>query len=186
MNQPVRVALDSWIIIDGNYRNFRCGNRYAFALQLWNEEPLVIQTEGDIARPTMAWLGAWNYAVKGAVVHVAESWWVLDVGVRLYKEGPAPGPLGAIVSGQIGIGMDPFFYFESLAHEPGAPALIYDWRVETIELDTAPLVEVGPRVFARDRSRQGWKQIGETDAAKDGGGYVLTCTRLPGEPRRTR
>ncbi|HYW59089.1 MAG TPA: hypothetical protein VE909_01095, partial [Xanthobacteraceae bacterium] len=90
------------------------------------------------------------------------------------------------VRGEIFIGIDPFFYFERLAREPDAPALIYDWEIEKIEMQTAPFIEVRPRLRERDPARLGWTEIAETDAWKDDGGladYVLHCRRLDGSPR---
>jgi hypothetical protein len=45
---------------------------------------------------------------------------------------------GGWLRGNVYIGVDPYFYFEQLGHEPGAPALIYDWKIEKIEMQTAP------------------------------------------------
>jgi hypothetical protein len=78
-------------------------------------------------------------------------------------------------------------YSEQLAEQAGAPALIFDWRVEAIEMDAAPWVETEPRYFERDRRKQSWKSLRHTNAWKDDNmraDYVLSCSRLPGEPRR--
>jgi hypothetical protein len=82
--------------------------------------------------------------------------------------------------GKISIGIDPFFYFERLAHQPGAPALVYDWKIERIEVQTAPLIEVKPRVMQRDPTKPGWKEIRETSAWEDDGEYLIHCTRIGG------
>ena len=82
--------------------------------------------------------------------------------------------------GQISIGIDPFFYFEQLAHQPGAPALVYDWKIERIEVQTAPLIEVKPGVLERDATKLDWKDILKTNAWNDDGEYLLYCTRLGG------
>jgi hypothetical protein len=78
------------------------------------------------------------------------------------------------------IGIDPFFYFEGLAYQPGAPALVYDWKVEKIEVQTAPFIEVAPRMMAPDPAQLGWKEIVETNAREDAGEYLLHCSRLDG------
>ena len=100
-------------------------------------------------------------------MHVADDWWVLNVGILVFREErpPTNARRGRWLRGKIYIGIDPFFYFERLARQPGAPALIYDWKIEKIEVQTAPLIEVKPRVMARDPAKLGWREIVETDGA---------------------
>jgi hypothetical protein len=93
------------------------------------------------------------------------------------------------VRGEVLIEVDPFFYFERLAHEADAPALIHDWTIEKIEMQTAPFIEVRPRRRERDPARLGWKEIAKTDAWNDDGGlaeYLLHCVRQDGPAQRTR
>jgi hypothetical protein len=123
-----------------------------------------------------------DYEVVGQVTHVVHDWWVVDVGVLVFWKGDRPATVrpGSWLRGQISIGIDPFFYFEQLAHQPGAPALVYEWKIERIEVQTAPLIEVKPRVLERDATKLGWKEILETKAWEDEGEYLLYCTRIGG------
>jgi len=189
MTDALRIWLSSWIIQDGNYGDFAVGEKCPFALEFWPVDSLVVlQPDAASAPLSMSWQRDATYSVKGRVSFVAETWWVLDAGLPMYRDQRTPpGPVGTLVEGQIGIGIDHFSYFESLAGRPGAPALIFDWRIDAIEMDTAPLVETKPRFVERDRSRQGWKALPQTDAWEDDGGhadYLLTCSRVQGEPRR--
>ena len=191
MPPSLRIGLSSWIIQDGNYGDFAVGRQYAFALEFWPLEPLAVRhPDAAAASLSMQWEHDEVYSIKGKVSFIAASWWVLDTGIPMYLElNNPPGPVGTPVRGQIGISIDHFSYFESLAREAGAPALIFDWRVDAIEMDTAPWVETKPRHFERDRSRQGWRSLRHTDAWTDddeNADYVLTCSRIPGDPRHQR
>jgi len=70
----------------------------------------------------------------------------------MYCDGKPPDNacLDAWLEGLIFIGVDPFFYFESHAHQPGAPALVYDWHIDKIEMETGPFIETKPKHFERD------------------------------------
>jgi hypothetical protein len=191
MTHSLRIGLSSWIIQDGNYGDFVVRQQYPFALEFWPLEALTVRHPDAASAPlSMRWERDAIYSIKGKVSFVAATWWVLDVGLPMYLDRYAPpGPVGTPVQGQIGIGVDHFSYFESVARQTGAPALIFDWRVDAIEMDTAPLVETKPRFFERDRNRQSWKSLRHTDAWKDDDGraeYVLTCSRVPGDPRHHR
>ena len=43
--------------------------------------------------------------------------------------------------------------FERLAHQPGAPAQVYDWKIERIEVQTAPLIDLFQSTHDRLYSR---------------------------------
>jgi hypothetical protein len=138
--------------------------------------------------PMLIHMGSAHYELLGQVVHMADDWWAVDVGPLAFREQRPPANLhqGSWVRGDAYLGIDPFFYFERLAHRPGAPALIYDWKIAKIDMQTAALVEVESRVWKYDEARLGWKEIAETNAWNDGGEYLLHCKRLDGPPRRTR
>ena len=174
------VALHSWIIQDGNYRNFARDTNVAFALEFYASVPL--EEVESAPAPTLVHVKDADYDVLGQVVHVAEDWWVIDAGILVFQDEkpPANARQGNWLRGKISIGIDPFFYFERLAHQPGAPALVYDWVVERIEMQTAPFIEVRPRMFERDPTKLGWRDIHETSAREDEGEYLLHCRRIGG------
>jgi hypothetical protein len=183
------VGLASWIIQDGNYGDFACGDRAAFALEFYGSTELDEVKRAPM--PSLVSAGGVLYKALGEVVHVSDDWWAIDVGTMIFQEAEPPrnARLGGWMSGEISVGIDPFTYFERLAREPDAPSLIYDWTIEKIEMQTTPSVEVRPHSMARDSGRPRWREIDKTDAWKDNGGladYILHCRRFDGPARRTR
>jgi hypothetical protein len=184
----VVVALDSWIIQDGNYGDFARDMNDAFALEFLASESLQQFEPGAAPTASLTRVKDACYEVSGEVVHVADDWWVINVGILAFQDGKPPAYVrqGNWLHGRIQIGIDPFLYFERLAIQPGAPALIYDWKIEKIEIQTAPLIEVKPRVFERDPAQLGWREIVETNSWGDAGEYLLHCNRIGASVRRTR
>ncbi len=190
MSGIVSIGLASWIIQDGNYGDFKVNDAAAFALEFHPWVPLEV-AEATPTSTSMEHVGGAEYEIVAQVIHATAKWWVIDAGLRLFCQQSPPGQAkpGTWLVGRVELGIDPFFYFESLALEPDAPASIYDWVIEAIEMQTAPLIEVQPRLLARDPSRLGWKSVRETRAWTDDGGhaeYLLRCRRRDGAPRHAR
>ncbi len=181
------VGLSSWIIQDGNYGDFARDTDAAFALEFFASPPLEAFEPPSALFPSLTYIGDAIHEVVAHVVHVAEDWWVVDVGFLAFREEAPPANVrrGNWLRGKAYIGIDPFFYFERLVHQPGAPALIYDWKIEKIDIQTAPWIEVRPRTFERDPAKLGWKEIDRTNAWEDDGEYILHCVRVGG-PRLPR
>jgi len=187
------VDLSSWIICDGNYPDFERGQQASFALEFYPAENLQISDLGTPPSINLISDSSWSahYNAAGKVVHAAEDWWVVDFGLLAFREEKSTArkfQLGDCVRGEISFGIDPFFYFERLARQDGAPALIYDWTITKIEMQTAPFIETKPKYFERDGRLLGWREIGKTDAWHDDDGradYLLHCRRTAG-PRRHR
>jgi hypothetical protein len=177
--QSISVGLSSWIIQDGNYGEFYVGVDAAFALEFYPAAEMR-RVEGSPNQQLTRIAGS-EYMASGRVIHVADDWWAVDFGFPAYRAEKPPENLNAgdHVQGEIYLGIDPFFYFERIAFMPGAPALIMDWYVENIEIQTAPFIRQGS-FMVRDAALIGWRYIAATDAWKDDGGsaeYVLTCKR---------
>ena len=184
------VGLSSWIIQDGNYGDFSRGDHAAFAIEFYASTELTAVNPRRRPTRSLIHVGDAQYRTVGQVVHVAEDWWVIDAGTQLYREDKPPHAVqvGHWLEGEICIGIDPFSYFERLTLQPNAPPLIYDWTIEKIEMQTAPFIEIHPRVMGRDPERLGWKEIASTDAWKDDEGraeYLIHCKRADGPARRT-
>ena len=96
--------------------------------------------------------------------------WVVDFGLLAYSENPPPAfaTLEAAVTGDVYLGVDPFFYFERLCRLPGMPELRYDWQINSILLETTPWISgsdaSGREVRQRDESRISYRQVERTDA----------------------
>jgi hypothetical protein len=189
MRNSFVIGLDSWVIQDGNYPDFKRGEDVSFALEFYSPTELSLE---EAERSQVVWLehiDADLYRIFAKVIHVRDcEWWAIDAGVLMYREERPPRgvELGTWVSGQVRIGVDPFFYFERLSRHHSAPALIYDWAINKIEIQTAPFVLVNDRRMERDPEQLGWREIEETNAWHDGAGaeYLLHCERLDNPPRR--
>jgi hypothetical protein len=186
------IDLSAWIIQDGNYEDFERSQQTSFALEFYPGENL--QVCAPVAPPSLALISGsgWSplYDVTGTIVHVAADWWVVDFGILAFREDKSTKHKfrqGDCVRGQISFGIDPFFYFERLARRDGAPALIYDWTITKIEMQTAPRIETKPKYFERDPRLLGWREIEKTDAWQDDDGsaeYLLHCRRSEASPRQ--
>ena len=182
------IGLSAWIIQDGNYPDFAVGDRFEAALEFGFYHPPAMVERGV---PSAKHVEGCDYEVVARIETVAPDLWVVDIGIKAFQESPPPvGALpGQMASGQIYLGIDPFFYFESLGQLPQLPPLIYTWRVLDIVRQTAPLIPAGERMLVRDPERRGWQPLERTEAWKDDGGngeYVLRCELLPDPPQRSR
>lgn len=192
MSELLAIGLSSWIIQDGNYADFKRGQTSAFALEFYAPEPLRPCERFAPEDRSLEWKHDSEYVVRGVVAFMSDSWWVLDAGLKLFGGNPpASMRVGQGLVGRINVGVDPFFYFETLSAIPGAPAIIYDWIIGDVLMQTAPWIPMaeGSRSLVRDPARLGWKSILATDAWRDDDGsasYLLKCTRQDGEPRHRR
>lgn len=181
------ISLGGWIVQDGNYADFAVGTTRRFALEFGGE---LKPTTGSTKRAVN--LGDSRYDVEAEVAYVDAEMVMLDFGLRAFREAghrgdPAPG----VVSGVIGLGVDPFFYFERHALRPGVPEAIYSWDVTGIWRQTAPYIParipgVG-NAMVRDPDRLGWAWLDKTDAWADDNGsaeYLLRCRVRPTPPSR--
>lgn len=90
--------------------------------------------------------------------------------------------MGAWVTGEINLSVDPFFYFDQLAHEDGFPALIYTWTVQEI---LQKVGEGSPHIGAdhvHADASENFLRIEKTDVWGDGStlpSYLLRCLLEP-------
>ena len=183
------LHLAAWIIQDGNYGDIARGDRLEAAVEFGcGTESLTLAVANE---PSARHLGDCSYEVVGRVVVVEPDVWVIDIGIGVFNEHKPPPGLhaGDTISGRLELGVDPFFYFERLGKRPTMPPLIYTWHVAGIVRQTAPFVDVGPRMRARDPSKLGWESVEQTDAWVHDGGhgeYVLRCELQADAPKRAR
>jgi hypothetical protein len=188
INETIFIGLSSWIIQDGNYPDFLAGTDAAFALEFYAASGLR-KAEGPV-RPQLQHIIGPEYEAIGRIIYISDDWWVIDFGIPAFQDSKPPDTLrlGDEVRGRITLGIDPFFYFERLALRPGAPALVADWHVKRIQIQTAPFIQQG-NMMLRDEALFGWRDITKTDAWKDDGGlgeYLLTCEVLSPKLRHAR
>ena len=182
------IGLSSWIIQDGNYPDFTVGQLAEFALEFYTTRVHLRESTAKSAKR----LGAAKYEINGEIVYLTPDVWVLDFGVCAFQESTPPKGLsvGKFVTAEIYLGIDPFFYFERLRTLARIPALVYSWKIDSIQQQTAPFLETrepsGQKVLVRDEKKLGYKTVEKTDAWKDDDGhgeYVLSCTRLDVPPQ---
>jgi hypothetical protein len=180
MMELLTVALDSWIIQDGNYGEFQIGDLTTFALEFQPRLETIEMTSEALVGPSSEHIADSIYRVVAPIVYATPDWWVIDIGIPVYQERVPPigAAIGRWVKGEISLAIDPFFYFERLALLPESPPLIFEWEIDGIDLQTAPFIEREPGIEGRDPSLHGWKRIARTDAWRDDDGravYLLHC-----------
>lgn len=188
------VGLSAWIIQDGNYDDFECGGTARFALEFYSEKGLA-QATGASKKPGLTHLHDSFYEARGVVCFCSPEVWVVDFGeVTAFCERRPPKKVGVgvPVAGRLHLGIDPYFYFEYLHKVTEIPSLIYDWRIERIEMETAPFIwsyePLLSRVKIRDPAKLKRVPVARTDAWKHDDGnadYVLVCRRISDAAHRS-
>jgi hypothetical protein len=149
------IGLDSWIIQDGNYGNFKVGENYKFALEFypelfWKTKDKEISCEA---------LDEGLYKVNAKVIFQCKERWIIDFGLLAYTNRPIENYfVGDYIEAKITLGVDPFFYFEEINQFQGVPALIYDWHLNSIQLETTPWVtskdDQGHELWSREKVKR--------------------------------
>jgi hypothetical protein len=128
-----------------------------------------------------------DYRFDGAVLVAESSVTVLEVGILCFQDGKPPFPtqVGDFVAGELYLGVDPFFWFETHSRVRGRPGLFYRWRVRRILLETTPWIEsqddAGRTVTRGADVERTFEEVQRTDAWSDDEGnanYVLDCELL--------
>lgn len=190
------LHLSAWIVQDGNYPDFSVGQVAEFAIEFWHNDKIAVceeSTESISYMPT----DDFEVDVVSKIEFSNSEITVLNFGILAFTENLPPEILpysSGKFKTRLGLGIDPFFYFERLSKVAGVPPLIYSWRINSIFQQTAPFIETveksgflaGRKVFVRDQLKTRWKEISKTDAWNDDNGrgsYVLRCELLPIEPK---
>jgi|SRR5579872_36506 len=186
------IGLNAWVIQDGNYPDFKTGQIAEFALEFWLPSEDIIQAANGELSATKVEDCLYD-AVADVILHTSTTTF-LDIGILVYQHGSLPLPAlqqGRRVGLRLGLGVDPYFYFECLSQNADVPPLVYSWEVKSILLQTAPFIEVtadcGRKMRVRDPARLAYQEIVQTDAWNDDGAYgeyLLRCDLLPIPPKR--
>jgi len=188
MTNSLNIEMNSWVIQDGYYGDFAVGQKRSFALEFF---PAEIQ-KTTVQNKTMECIYECRYKVNAEIIFGNEQTWILDFGVCAFKADPLPREfkVGDFVSAELFLSIDPHFYFRTLSKTEGIPAIIYDWKVKAIKIETAPLIEqeneVGRLFLTRDETKLELREIEETDAEHDGDGhgdYILVCEKMNSDAR---
>jgi hypothetical protein len=174
MTAQLIVGLSSWIMADGVYQDFHRGKVAAFALDFYPPDGLKQIDPADDPRPSLAHIDGPYYEVSGRCMHIdidgGQSWWAIDVGIRLFRHERPPEAvqLGSWWQGKIYLGVDTSFYMDRGSRHHEAPALIYDWKIDKIEIQSG--------------GKQG-TEIAQTNLGRTPD-CLLHCTLQDGPPRR--
>jgi hypothetical protein len=184
MTVNLEIHLARWIIEDGNYDDFRVGERRKFALELWAATPLTKSADDVIA---LRGQSGHSYDIVGTLVFAADGVRVIDCGVLAYSERETEiedgCKVGDFVQGNLRFGVDPFFYFERHYKIPSIPPLIYEWQVNSIEQDTTPYIfSDDARMYIRDESQRSHQSVRGTSknliTPDQGPEFILYCSKL--------
>jgi len=191
------IGLESWIIQDGNYPDFRAGQLAEFALffQLYSDV-----TKSKSPDLQAAPIKEAEYNVTAKVVYTGRESWGMDFGLLAYTNQPPPKGLkvGDIFSADIWLGIDYYLYFQALSKIETVPPMIYTWKIQQILMQTAPFIKTistepgrlfGKEIFIRDREKLAYKEIDATHASTDDEGsanYLLVCQEVIVPVRRTK
>jgi hypothetical protein len=180
------IYLSGWIIGDGNYGDFRVGERRKFALEFWVRSPLARSQEEGIS---VRGQSDHSYDVVGRLIFASDDVWVIDCGVLAYsdREKIEDCTVGDFVRGDVQFGVDPYFYFEDHYKIPDIPPLIYEWQINSIEQDTTPyILSNDGSAYVRDESRRSHRSVRGTHPSlikpDRGSEFVLYCSKLGTEP----
>lgn len=184
-----QIRVSPWIIKDGNYPHFFVSQVTQFAIELGLTKLVASPT---IPKSAYATLPS-EYQITGEVVYLFERTYVLDFGVLAYQETkrmPEAIKMGAQVTGEIMLEIDPYFYKAYLYKLPGIPPLIYTWRVDKIVEEASPTlyrVENGRGIISVDKSKTEYKEVERTaeEPSNMMVDYIMHCT-IVGEPQWQR
>ncbi|SEE90105.1 hypothetical protein [Ruania alba] len=180
------IGLDAWIIQDGNYGDFSSGDRAEFALEFF---PMGDVLPRDSSSISAVHLGDDVYDIVARVVHTDHRAWVADFGLRAYNQSRLPAGLevGSMIGARVGLGVDPFTYFERLSKDGRFPDLVYTWDVVGIQQVMARWVLRG-KTWNRDEASMHVEELARTNAWTDDGShgsYLLECALRAMPPKRT-
>jgi hypothetical protein len=191
------IGLESWIIQDGNYPDFRKGQIAEFAL-FFQPRSLLKKAESDELQATLIHEAEYNVTAK--VVYTGRESWAIDFGLLAYTNQPPPSGMkvGSIFSADIWLGIDYYLYFQALGKIDAVPPMIYSWNVRQIQMQSAPFIKTistvpgrlfGKEIFVRDPELLAYKEIEATDARNDDEGsatYMLMCEKREVLPKRVK
>lgn len=198
------IGLDGWVLQDGNYTDFEVGECRRFALEYRTERGLRVAT--DPAEPGYTPTDRRRcYSVSATVVRTPpnkarQQPIVLDFGLLAYNDLTAlddlePPSIGARLTGELYLSVDPFMYMDRFAALQDMPGMTYSWTIREILLDQTPRIPVayghplyvgpdeGPTMVS-DPEQDVWVHVDRTRMWEDNGSYRLRCTLHHQEPTR--
>jgi hypothetical protein len=175
----IKLALDPWIVQDGNYSDFTVATTIQFALEFHPRVYVV----SEVKQKSFSHVDRNTYRVYGEITfadeNIDEEVWILDFGVSAYCQSPDLRGLvkGMYVEAEIDLGIDHYAYMEFLNKRQGIPPIIYDWEINQIEKYTASYLskkdEYGRALFYPDESKWKSEVVSFTDCWSESREYSL-------------
>ncbi len=174
----VVAELWSTVLLDC-YDDFVCGQPSAFGLECYWHQPLSEGPSGS--SHALIPVGDATYRIVAEVVEASDHGWAVDAGIMMTCQGIRPpfARPGVWVQGEVHVQVD-----SGGTNLSGpCPGFVYDWQIEKIEFQTAPLIQQGCTLIL-DPSLLGWKEIAATHRYGDEADYLLHCRCLGGPAPR--
>lgn len=172
MHDLLAISLVPYMTVSGADCSFHVGEELAFALEFSTSTSLQPRKRG---RRSLTHMGGAMYSAIGRSRYSDRGFWVIDFGVpafgRLWGEAPKYKS-GKLLEGTIHLAMDNGDYDGALSRYPSSPPLVFDWRIERIEVHEPQANE--PRELLRVPKY--------LDSDHDE--CIIHCVRLSDEPRR--
>jgi len=192
------IGLEGWTLMDGNYPHFVVGQTRQFALEFYPTD----LARSDSSEKMAERINLDTYRINGIVEYVDKDVWVLDFGVRAYRQGFSELPpefgspengrdygefsstlsVGQTLKGTINLLVDYYAYMEFLCKKPNMIPLIYTWGVDAIHIKTG--LRSQDNGWIVDESTVKWHQAYATyeRVSQRTGFNVLTCTLIDVPP----
>lgn len=183
------LGLAGWVIQDGDFVDVEKGQELSFRIEISPAPAWTAATGFDTTLASSPLDGSAREFV-GELVFVNEEFWVMDVGTLVCGVGELPLVYAGRETPDVRVGdrfvRDGSFLVLAVAIDvnfEGAPAHRYQWRIDRIELETTPWIEVEPRSWKRDPGNVSHREVDRTDAWRDDPympEYLLHCSLLSG------
>ena len=123
MYESLRIGIAGWILAEGVYPPFQCGEVCSFALTFSATTELKACPLGSTAAASLTPIDGGLHHATGKVQFAQPGCWGLNTGVDMYACTHPPGSPGDMVSGEIDLQVDSMSLFDRASLRDDAPGL---------------------------------------------------------------
>lgn len=177
MAEPLAIEVGLMAVEQGIYWGGRVGTVFPSAMFYSTPTPLTLIAPDRAGSPMYRHKSEADYSVVAHCSHHGPEVVVLDFGMRACTQAFSPWAdyqQGALYRGEVRLSFAPIFGFYEFVEHSAAPPLVYDWRVERIEIP-----EMEPSGIRWREVQEPPRQHNRPDL------FILHCTALSDTPRRT-